>query len=109
MKESPDPNAPWTVIVGFVGVILLFVTVVLIEAVFFNYQNGEFNRKVVSEVPEELTSVRTGQIEKLNTYRWIDKASGTVAIPIDHAIELVVHEAAMKKAPASPPVQPAHP
>ncbi len=39
---------------------------------------------------EDLNHVRQGQEELLNTYGWVDRASGKVRIPIDRAMDLVI-------------------
>jgi hypothetical protein len=39
---------------------------------------------------EDLNQVRQGQEELLNSYGWVDRANGTVRIPINRAMELVV-------------------
>lgn len=96
-----DPNTPRTVLVGFVGTVLLFAIIVTLQTLFYNVEKKEFQRKVVNEVPEELASLKARQIENLHSYRWVDKASGVVAIPIDRAIELVVRDASN---PADPSI-----
>jgi hypothetical protein len=42
--------------------------------------------------PEELAGARAEQLERLHTYRWVDEKAGTVAIPIERAMALVVAE-----------------
>jgi sensor domain CHASE-containing protein len=97
---SPDPSSSRTVLVGFVGTVILFVTVLVVEALYFTVQRAEIQEKIVNQVPEELTALRAKQVENLNTYRWIEKASGTLAIPIDRAMEMVAHEAASMPSPS---------
>ena len=38
----------------------------------------------------DLDQVRGAQEEMLNTYGWVDKASGTVHVPIDRAMDLLI-------------------
>ena len=92
MHESGDPNVPATVVVGVVGAILLFVLVVLLQAVFYSAERAENQAKVVAPVSEELASLRASQLEVLHSYRWIDQANGVVGIPIERAMELVAWE-----------------
>ncbi len=98
MMRNPDPSSSRTVLVGFIGTVLLFVIIVALQALFYTVERKEFERKVLNEVPEELASLRARQIENLNAYRWVDKASGVVAIPIDQAMRIIVSEA-HRKAP----------
>jgi hypothetical protein len=45
---------------------------------------------------EELKALRTHEDEVLNSYRWVDKASGTVHITIDKAMDEVVNQLPMR-------------
>jgi hypothetical protein len=38
----------------------------------------------------DLDQVRGTQEEMLNSYGWVDKASGTVHVPIDRAMDLLI-------------------
>ena len=50
-----------------------------------------------------LKQAREEDAKALNGYAWIDKAKGTVRIPIDRAMQLAATELAQKKpAPAGP-------
>jgi hypothetical protein len=102
MAGDNEPNAPLTAVVGIVGAVLLFVLIVLLEAVFYNADEAERRRKVEGSVPDELAQVRSSQEALLNGYRWIDEKAGVVGIPIDVAMRLLVArgEAAMPGSPA---------
>ncbi|MCG3195842.1 MAG: hypothetical protein HUU16_01230 [Candidatus Omnitrophica bacterium] len=104
MTDNSDPNVPWTAIIGAVGFALLIATVVGTQALYYMTEKAEFEQKVVQQTPEELTSLRAKQFENLNAYRWVNKASGTVAIPIEQAMQLVVRDAGARPAPAAPPL-----
>jgi hypothetical protein len=91
-RGSGDPNPQTTVLVGIITAIMLFVVVVLLQALFYRVERGEVRRKVEAVVPEELARLRAAQLEQLNAYRWVDQAAGVAAIPIDRAIRLVVQE-----------------
>lgn len=102
MTDNSDPNVPWTLIIGVVGIALVMATVLGAQALFHMTEKAEFMEKVVQEVPEELRSLRAKQVENLNAYRWVDKASGVVAIPIDQAMLLAARESRAQVAPAAP-------
>ena len=72
--------------------IVTFVSIVLLQALFFHMQEGEMERKVYSQTNEELRSLDARQNETLNSYGWIDQAGGVAHIPIANAMELVVGE-----------------
>jgi hypothetical protein len=100
-RES-EPNTPLILFFGFVGIVLFFVIVVSLQTLFYTVEKQEFQEKVVSQPAEELDALRAQQIENINAYRWVEKASGVVAIPIERAMELVVRDAAIP-AVAAPP------
>ena len=87
-----DPNVTVGAVVGIVGVILVFVSIVLLQALFFNMKEGEMERKVYRQTNEELRSLDAKQMETLNSYGWIDQVGGGAHIPIANAMELVVAE-----------------
>ncbi len=101
--EESDPDAASTALVGTLGVLVLVIVIVFVQGLYLRSTRAEFERKVVSEKPEELETVRADQLSKF-TPRIVDPVRGTVAIPIEDAI------AAMLRAPdpaapvAAPPV-----
>jgi hypothetical protein len=90
VSRDNEPNAPLTAVVGIVGAVLLFVVIVLLQAVFNREDRAEQRRKAEATPADQLTLVRSEQQEILNSYRWIDEKSGVVAIPIDRAMRLLV-------------------
>jgi hypothetical protein len=105
-ETSGDPSASGTVVVGIVGAVLVLVAIVAMQALFYNAESAETYNKQYRESPQGLTQLRTGQLEQLNSYRWIDQKQGVAAIPIDRAMELVVHDLAAGRDPvATQPAQ----
>ena len=87
-----DPKVSVSVLVGIIGAILLFVIIVLLQALFFQMQEGEMERKVYSSAYEELRALDAEQLEQLNSYGWADQTNGVTHIPIDRAMQLMVEE-----------------
>ena len=87
-----DPNVPLSAVVGLVGVILLFVIIVALQAVFYQMETAELERKVGSQRDADLASLEASHREALASYRWIDQGGGVVGIPIERAMELVATE-----------------
>ena len=83
-----DPNVPLSAVLGIIGAILLFVIIVLLQALFYTMEAAELERKVVSQPDQELARLRASQQERLGSYGWIDRSSGVVHIPIERAMEL---------------------
>ena len=88
-----DPNVPVGAVVGIVSVILIFVSIVLLQAFFFFMQEEEMERKVYRQTNEELRSLQAKHMETLNSFGWVDQANGVAHIPIANAMELIVLEA----------------
>ena len=87
-----DPNVAASAVVGFISAILLFVLVVMLQAVFYRAEQRELVRKVYSQPYEALQKLDAVQLEQLNSYGWASQADGVVHIPIERAIELVAAE-----------------
>ena len=61
-----------------------------------------------AERPKALADLQNENAQKLGTYGWVDKAKGTVQIPIDRAMELAIAELNSKQpVPAGPIATPA--
>jgi hypothetical protein len=86
--QQHDVNATKIAVIGVVSVLLVFVIIVGVQAWFYHQEDRELERKATGEVNVTLADLRLKQQENINRYRWVDRNSGTVTIPIDRAIEL---------------------
>lgn len=102
MARDTDPNTPVTVVVGLVGAVLLFVIIVLLQALFYGAERGELARKVRGAGWDDLAGLRTEQEGLLHSTRWIDEKKGVVGIPIERAMELLVARGAADRRAPSP-------
>jgi len=89
-KENLDTGLIITI--GVLLVVLTFVLILLVQGWFYQAQTEEYVRKVVEPRAEELASAVAEQQDTLNSYRVLDQEAGTVAVPIERAMELVVRE-----------------
>jgi hypothetical protein len=89
-KENLDTGA--IVTIGVLLVVLTFVLILLVEGWFYQAQHEEYVRKVIEPRSGKLASALAEQQEALHTYRVLDPKNGTVAVPIERAMELVVRE-----------------
>ncbi len=105
--EKDELNTPAVVTVGIVAAILLFVAIVFLQAYFAREEQAEHQRKVVSQRSEELATVQAAQEAQLSGYRWVDRARGIAAIPIDRAMALVARELPARAGAPVPPPAPA--
>jgi hypothetical protein len=82
-----------------VTVVLLVVIGIGIQAYYeLIYTNEEYTR-VISQPNWALRDLRNTEQWELTHYGYVDKAKGTVRIPIDQAMQLVAQDAAQNKLP----------
>jgi hypothetical protein len=106
--EETDPDTFTTVMVGVIGSLLVVIAVVFLQGLYDRVERAELRRKVVEETPLELQTLHVRQQEKLAATAWVDPAAGVVSIPIGRAMDLVVHDPALKAVPPpEPPPAPA--
>ena len=87
-----DPNVAVSAVVGIISAILLFVIIVMLQALFYWAEQGELEKKVFSQPYQALQQLDANQIELLNSYGWVSEKDGVVHLPIDRAMELVAAE-----------------
>lgn len=87
-----DPNVAASAIVGIISAILLFVFIVVLQAVFYRSQRAELEKKVYSQPYQALQQLDATQLELLNSYGWISQPDGVVHVPIEQAMKLVAAE-----------------
>ena len=89
-----DPSPGRTAYVGAVFVVVFVLTVIALIGYFDRVSTEEFEVKVVEQPFDAVRDLRAQQRGKLEEYRWIDRGTGMVTIPIERAMELVVEERA---------------
>ena len=89
-EGDPEPLATVTTLI--VGAALVLITVIGLQALFYKTRDEELARKAGSVGTQEVLNLRAAQREKLAGYRWVDKANGVAAIPIERAMEQVEAE-----------------
>ncbi len=86
-----DPKTGLTLVVGIVGVLLLVMIIVGLQAVYYDVEN-DIVAEIYAEPSLDVKLVKAQQLEVLNSYGWVDREKGVVRIPIDRAMELVIAE-----------------
>lgn len=95
--ERTEPNA------RKIGLLTVGIVVTIIVVCFFVYwwyvleRERAFFREFQAPVWQTLKDVRTYETERLTQYKFIDKAKGSVQLPIERAMELYAKEAAEGK------------
>lgn len=91
--ERTEPNA------RKIGLLTVAIVVTIIVVCFFVYwwyvleRERAFFREFQAPVWQTLKDVRTYETERLTQYKYIDKAKGSVQLPIERAMEIYAKEA----------------
>jgi hypothetical protein len=70
-------------------VVGLILVVLGVQAIYDRVLEQQIYVKVLEPVSEDLKDLRAREDEQLHSYRYIDRAAGTVRIPIERAMELL--------------------
>lgn len=73
-------------------VIGLILVVLAVQAVYDHVREQQIYVKVLEPVSEDLKNLRAREDSQLHSYQYVDRASGTVRIPIERAMELMEKE-----------------
>lgn len=95
--ERSEPNAAQ---IGGLTVVIVATIIVTCYAVYYWYVGQlEYTRHMEVEVPvwQDLKDVRAAEVERLTQYKYLDKAKGTVTLPIEKSMELLVQESGTGK------------
>lgn len=92
MAQYDDVKTPTIALVGVVGAIALVAIVFILQVIYYHVEAAQVKAKDVDQPVVELQKNIQAQQAKLVEYRWVDRAKGVVAIPIDRAMVLVVDE-----------------
>lgn len=95
--ERSEPDA---LKIGALTVVIVGGIIVTCFAVYYWYVGQlEHTRHVEVEIPiwQELKDVRAGETERLTQYKYLDKSKGSVTLPIEKAMDLLIQEEAAGK------------
>lgn len=89
--QKDDVDATAVATIGIFGAILAFVLIVGAQVLFYRVTKENDFKTQVAVGSTELHQVQTEQRTQINSYRWVDKEKEIVAIPIERAMELELH------------------
>ena len=97
--DHEDPRASSTWLIGFIGALLVVVTMLGVTALYYNVKASKVEEVVVDEPLIEVKKARIRQEQLITGHpRWVeveDVGGGVrreLAIPIDRAMQLIVDE-----------------
>ena len=91
--ERSEPDAAQ---IGALTVVIVISILLSGYAVYYWYVGQlEYTRHMEVEIPiwQELKDVRAAETERLTQYKYIDKTKGSVQLPIERSMELLIKEA----------------
>lgn len=91
--ERSEPNA---LQIGGLTVVIVLAIIASCYAVYYWYVGQlEYTHHMEMEIPiwQEYKDVRAYETERLTQYKFIDKAKGSVQLPIERSMDLLINEA----------------
>jgi len=95
---AEPPGRPLFLLTG-IAALTVVILVALVTAYFNHVEEGAVQDKVLAPAAESLVSLHQREDKQLYTYQVLDRAKGTVQLPIDRAMELVIKESGEGKLP----------
>jgi hypothetical protein len=91
---------------SWLGVVLLFFMFgfIVLAVIGPSPRGSLFDQKRAADRSAKLKALRDQDAAALGSYGWIDKAKGSVHIPIERAMELALNDLAQKKPAAAGPI-----
>ena len=95
LRQIAQSRAPFST---WLGTILLFVIfgAIVLAVIGPSPRKDTYEATRAKKRVDNLNALRTEDAKALTTYAWVDKAKGTVRIPIDRAMQVTVAELAKK-------------
>lgn len=91
MVQKDDVDATAVTIIAIFGSILAFVGIIGAQVLYYRVTRDSDYKTQVAVGAAELHDVQTAQRAQVNSYRWVDKEKEVVAIPIERAMEIELH------------------
>jgi hypothetical protein len=95
--DRSEPHALLITGFGIASVIGLIIIILGIQAYFDHLREQAEYEKVAVPVSEDLKNLRSQEDEQLNHYKYLDRNTGVIQIPIGRAMELIAQESAARQ------------
>jgi hypothetical protein len=95
--DRSEPNVRAIAVFGGVTIVLLVAIILGLQFYYDRVLEQQVYVQVLAPESQALTSLRNREDEELHSYRYLDRDKGTVRLPIERAMQLVVAEYAEGK------------
>jgi diphthamide biosynthesis methyltransferase len=92
--DRSEPNVGAIAAIGGVTLVLLIASVLGLQFYFDRALEQQVYVKVLAPESQALRDLRAREDSELHSYRYLDREKGTVRLPIERAMQLLVSEAA---------------
>jgi len=92
--DTSEPKGGFIAIFAVATVITLIATMLGIQYYFEQAKEEAVYHEVLAPESDQLKNLRATEDTQLNNYQYVDRAQGSVRLPIDRAMDLLAKEAA---------------
>jgi len=90
--DRHDPNTRFIALLGLATIVILIAAVFGVQYYYDRLYDEQVYVKVLEPESETLKDLRSRENEQLHSYQYIDREKGTVRIPIERAMQVLVEE-----------------
>ena len=87
MFEAESIDNQRVAVLGIFTALVFFVLIICLQVLFYRVERSGL-AKLDAPKPRDLAAVQTEQATALQTYRWVDRGTDSVTIPIERAMQL---------------------
>jgi hypothetical protein len=95
--ETSEPRTGLIALLGAGMVILLAIVILGVQSYYDHVRDQQIFVKQLQPVSEDLQALHAREDADLDSYHYIDRAKGTVRLPINRAMQLLIEEAHAKR------------
>lgn len=88
MFEQENIDTQRIVVIGIFGAIVAFVLIIGVQVLYYRMEKADEFTKFVDVKPAERVAYQAEQRGKITEYKYVDRATDRVKIPIDRAMDL---------------------
>ena len=97
--DTSEPKGGFIAVFGIATVVTLVATILGIQYYYEQANEQQIYTEVLAAESDQLKNLRATEDTQLNSYQYVDRAQGTVRLPIDRAMDLLAKEAAENRLP----------